>query len=86
MPTIQLRGDENDSGRLFAVMLYPNDAAARDRYVGISLARREVQQAEADRMRGSSEIHVSLDLLRLLLDAPAYEAMKADVAERRKRA
>ena len=86
MPTTELLGDERDSGRLFAVMLYPNDLAGQDRYLGVNLARREVQLAEADGMRGRSEIHVSLDLLRLLLDAPAYEAIRVDVAERRKRA
>lgn len=86
MPTIQLLGDPDDSGRLFAVMLYPNDPAAQDRYVAVHLARRELQRADSARMKGSSQTHLSLDMLRLLLEAPAYSALKEEVAERRKRA
>jgi hypothetical protein len=62
-------------------MLYPSDLAAQDQYLGVKLAHRELQLAETDGMKGGSEIHVSLDLLCVMLNAPTYSALRAEVAE-----
>ena len=82
MPKIQLLGDTDDTYRLLAVMLYPNHDAAREQFFAEKIARNAVVRADAD---GSEELHVSLDLLRALLEAPASSAMKADAQARYKR-
>ena len=71
MPEIILDGSPNDIGGVYATMLFPNDDVLRLQYFGIELTRFKVLEC-----KDTDRLEINACDLRLLIDAPAYDALK----------
>ena len=71
MPEITLDGTPNDIGWIRATMLFPNDEAARHQCFGVELARLKVLEC-----KDTDRLEIDACDLRLLIEAPAYDALK----------
>ena len=81
MPEIILDGTPHDVGWVRATMLFPNDDTARRQYFGIELARFKVLEC-----KDTDRLEISACDLRLLIEAPAYDALKDITVANTKRA
>ena len=71
MPEITLDGSPSDIGLVRATMLFPNDDVLRRQCFGIELARFKVLEC-----KDTDRLEINASDLRLLIEPPAYSALK----------
>lgn len=81
MPEITLDGSPNDIRWVRATMLFPNNEAERRQCFGVELARLKVLEC-----KDTDRLEIDASDLRLLIEAPAYDALKEIAAANTKRA
>ena len=81
MPNIELEGTPQDGVWIWAVMLFPDNNALRNQLFAVERVKYEVMDA-----KDKDPLEVDAFTLKLLLDAPAYAALRNEVKERTKEA
>ncbi len=90
MPKITLTDSPNDLGWVWSVMLFPNDEALRNQNYAVEFTKLELEKwDELDEKRVSPKtkdsanlIETNIEVLRLLIEAPADSAFKTLRTER----
>jgi len=81
MPSITLEGSSHDIGWIWAVMLFPDSDELRKQLFAVEQVKYEVID-----VKDKDLLEVDALTLKLLLDAPAYAALRKEIRERTKEA